>query len=313
MDNLQTLIPLLNLTSGRRISVLNQMHTMALNMNQPVLVERIERSIAHDTQTRAYDNQWAEPTRRSLYTPEVSAIDRHVDIGVTAVRDLTEVQVRGLPENHPLAVEARAMLRDILPAGVAAVTRLPYIEQVAACEVIVASLQNQWAGAVSRLGLAPRLAFLAAHTQTYRQLIDQHRNLTFATVQAYRQQGQQNLREVVVLVLATYLDSSDPAQVAARERLLAPLVVQMADVRARIRTRRNGEQEPDGLEDVAGEPGDQEPGEQQQQLDSADDGNGGPDDRNLDVESPDGRAGDERDGGSDGGLEESLLAPAIAV
>lgn len=235
---LEDLLPLLQMSSGRRISVLKQMRELAVALGQPPLVSYIDRALAHDGMTRDYDNRWAEPTRRSLYAREVKEIGRCADICLSSIRDIVEAQIRGVPADNPVVMEARAMLEDIFPAGVRAITALPFIDEVAACEVVVAKLNGRWATTVTTMGLTQRLAFLADYTRKYREAVDQHRNLSFATVQHYRKRGQQFLREVVIIALALYPDSSDPAQVAIRERLLAPLMTQLADVRAHNRVRR---------------------------------------------------------------------------
>lgn len=236
---LERFVPLMQMSSGRRISILNQMRRLAQDASLPTLVAHIDRALAHDTVTRDYDNRWVEPSRRSLYSPAVMSLDRFADIGLASIRDVTVAQIRGLPQSDPLVIDANAMLEDIFPAGVGAVTSLPFIDEVAACEVIVAKLTGRWASTVSQLGLQQRVAYLSEYTQQYREAVDERRNLDFATVQQYRRRGQQMLREVVVTTLGLFADSENPDQVRARVRLLEPLVVQLDDIRARNRARRS--------------------------------------------------------------------------
>ncbi len=242
--NIETLINLPIFTSGRRISIYNQMRLIGMRRNLTVLVAHIDRGLEHDRQTRELDNRWAKKVRGRRYVREVQELDHVLDPVLASVRDISLGHIRGLPEGDRIVLEVDAMLTDIFPAGVSAITSLPYIEQAAATETVVGKLQTEHALLVDELGLRARVDFLARLTLDYRTAIDHSRNLTFARVSEYRRRGQQLLAEVMALMLGMFHDSTDPQHVDARTELLEPVLEQIADLRA-TRRRRNNESDDD--------------------------------------------------------------------
>lgn len=231
-------------TSGERLTTFRQIRDIAARLGLSEVWDRAERGAVHDLVTRGLDDRWAEQLTGRVYAQRVSEIDNLVDPVLTSIRDIALSQVRALPPGHELVARVDAFLDDIYPAGVMAVVSLPFVDQVAATQVILDKLVTRHPALVARLGLAERVAYLAKLTVEYRDAVDQDRNLDFAQVRASREAGQLLLRELVALILGQFSDSRDPDNVSRRQALLEPVIYQARQSQKR-RARRRGRADDD--------------------------------------------------------------------
>lgn len=256
---LHRMLPVGQLSSGRRLWIYRHVRPVAERLFQPRLVAHIDMAMEHDVHTRSLDNRWSW-RGRTIYADGVPDIDGKVDGVLTSIRDVGDAHARGMAEGDEMAATAEHLLATIFPNGLTAVIKLPYVDQVAAVEIILAKLQNELAPAVRMLGLERKVARLASLTAVYRQAIDQGPSeLEFATVRAARELGHTYLLEMIAMVLGTYHDSRDPRHVLAREELLSPVFEQMAlareaNIRARRRSRTDAEPAEPELDPDAGDP-----------------------------------------------------------
>lgn len=230
---------LVRFSSGHRISVYNQIRPLAEERSHATLLRHIDRAKAHDMHTCELETRWEATSGRNQYPEELIAIDNLVDRTLTGTRDVAVAQIKGLPAGHPLTDRVERFLHDVFPAGVGAITSLPFIEQVAATEIIVAKMQTEHAALVRELGLAGKVAYLAELTAAYRDQVDNApRPVDFATVNAARERGHAYLLEIISIILGTYHDEDEPEHAAAREELLAPIQAHEKTIRAELRARR---------------------------------------------------------------------------
>lgn len=241
MAALKDLFALAQFSSGRRISAYNQIRPIAVARDLPALIRHLDRAKAHDVRTRELESRWAAQTRRGLYPAELGPVDNLVDNILASIRDIAVAQAKGLEPGHELHDEVHRFIDALFPAGVAAITSLPYVDQAAAVEVLLEALQGELAPTVARLGLGLKVERLAELMVTYRRLVDHaQKPLRFATVRAARERGQEYLREIISIIAGTFFDADDPAHVAARDALLAPIRAHEKRVRAALRARRRG-------------------------------------------------------------------------
>lgn len=230
------------LSTGRRLFVTRRMRPLIAARGHDDVVVHIDEGIAHDLQTRQLDVVWSGVRSKTQPASNIGVIDVRVDHGITALRDAAEAQARGAAAGDPIHAQVQGFLGEALPAGVYAVTSLPYVEQLNALEVLVDKLQGPLLTQVMELGIARQSLRLAELLPFYRDAIDGaadgNTGLDFATVRAARQRGQRYLYEIIAMILGKYYRADDPEHQAARAELLGPLVEQNEAVRAYLRARR---------------------------------------------------------------------------
>lgn len=283
MAIMKQVIPLMQFSTGQRLRILHRLRELAGERGFGEILPLIDRAIEHEQRTRALENHWAGRTGRSLYADQVVDIDGIVDQLLGGIRDIARGHARGLPAYDPVTRMCEHFLTEVFPNGLQAIVSLPYVDQVAAVEVIVGKLNGELADTVRQLGLEQKRDRLAELTVEYRRLVDEgRRDLRFADIREARERGQQLLREVIVVVLGRFHDSTDPDQLAVREALLAPLLVQLDETRARARARRRNridEPDPNGPgEAPAGDVDDDDADVEAVNEDVADEGDDGDDD-----------------------------------
>jgi hypothetical protein len=254
------------LSTGRRLFVMRRMQPLAAARGLDDMVLHIAEGIAHDLQTREIDRVWSRVRLGTQSAPSVGPVDVRVDHCITGLREAAEAQARGAAPGDPIHGQVQGFLGEALPAGVYAVTSLPYVEQLNALEILVDKLQGPLLTQVMDLGIVRPSLRLAELLPLYRDAIygaaDGNTNLDFATVRAARQRGQRHLYELIAMILGRYYRADDPEHQAARAELLGPVVEQNEAVRAYLRARRavrdvdpeTGEPELEPGEPATGEP-----------------------------------------------------------
>ena len=236
---LENVITLATFTSGRRIYALRKARETANLIGRPDLVQRIDTALVDDRETRALDNRWAGSRGTPIYSSDVPQIDNWVDQLLTSIRDAAASFTKGAFAGTSRQLEAERFLKAAFPNGVQAITSLPYIDQVAAVEVLLGQMQSSLGAQISALGLIGLVERLAELTAQYRVAVDQGREeLDFATVQASRRRGQRNLLEVVAMIIGAYYSHTDADHMARRDQLLAPIMEQDKAIRALMSARR---------------------------------------------------------------------------
>lgn len=232
------LVSVARLTSGRRIMALLEMRPISEELGNTPLTARIDEALAHDRYTRYLDSMWSHHGRNNLYNPRVPEIDSRADITITGTRDMALAQSRGRPAGDARAALATRFLKEAFPKGAAAITALPYVDQVAAMEELMERLRGPLAPVVAELGLSAQVDYLGEITVEYRTAVrEAGQAVTFDKVREAREHGQELFTAVIALVITTYYNPKDSAHVAARDRLLAPVMAQDKAIRAYLSRR----------------------------------------------------------------------------
>jgi hypothetical protein len=235
-STLKDLIKLAPSTPGRRILALRKMREVAVTLNIPHIVALADVAIAHDMDTRGLDMRWqAVRNNRSPHAAHMPAIEALADQLLTGVRDGARLHALGADGATLVAVDH--FIREVFPAGVLAVTSLPYVEESAEIERILGMLQGPLAPQVAHFGLVRLVERLAAVSVQYREALHLADKLDFATVRAARDQGQLYFLQIVAMILGTF-PLETPEHVDARRRLLGSILEQDAAIRAYRRGRR---------------------------------------------------------------------------
>lgn len=241
MAALASYFSVVRMSHGQRISAYNQMRPIAERQDFFLAVRQVDKAKAHDIGLGALEARWAAQQAGGLYPPELQVTDGLSDNTLTGVREVAMGHIRGLPPGARLRTRVEEFLENIFPGGVGATTSLPYVDQVAAMEIIVAKLQGEHKDMVEELGLHNKVRYLAELTIAYRRLVDAGvQPVSFAEVRATRDRGHELELELIAIIMGTYHDSENPDHVRKREELLAPLRKQIDITHAQIRTRRYG-------------------------------------------------------------------------
>ena len=253
MTVLKRAIPLMQFTTGQRVRILRRMRQVALERGLRDLLPVIDEALRHELAAQELDNQWTG-YKRARYGGQIKDIDAIVDQLLAGLRDMAQARMRGLPVHDPIVAMCEHFLAQVFPNGLVAIVSMSYVDQVSAVEAIIQRLTGDLADTVRQLGMEDQRDRLIELNAEYRRLIDEGRqDVRYVEVQAARERGQQQLREVVAAVLGSFRDSTDVHHVATREALLAPLMIQFDETRAIAKARRrNGAGPEDDLGELEG-------------------------------------------------------------
>ena len=240
--SLALLLNLYVLSTGRRLWALAQVEKAALDADLNPLAAHCHQALADDQVTRDLEARWAGDKGASQFAPEARPVDTLVDIALGALRDAIDAEARDADPGDLLAADAGKLLQEAFPVGLAAITTLPYFEELSEVQRIIALLKSDaWADKVEHLGLQRRLTRLVELEKKYAEVIAlPARTVTFDEVKAARQKGQNRLLQAVAMILGQYPSESE-TDVAGRRALLAPILKQNEAIRDYLRARRTVE------------------------------------------------------------------------
>lgn len=252
------LISLVRFTTGRRIYVYRQVRAAAQSLNQPTLVDHIDTAIAHDRNVLDLETRWRTRTPfRRRHAPAAQQVDDRLDLAITALRDVPMSYVRATPVGDPMREAAERFIAEVFPDGVAPITSLPFVDQLAAVEHMLDVIASDVTVEVATLSLGYMVSVVTQLTDEYRTVLDRKTiTVEFPDVQAARDIGQDNLSELIAMILGQFHKTRDRAHQQARASLLGPILAQQQAIRAYLRDRSPvPDVDPDGEPDAAtGEP-----------------------------------------------------------
>lgn len=258
--SLASIINLYVFTTGRGTFAIRGVRRLAQQQGFTELVSHCDVTLALYDAARALEHRWAGEPEDTGAKPEAKRLDVLVDTTLGALRDGAVAQTMGAADDDPVHQQVASFLHEVFPAGVHTITRLPYVEESARVDDIVASLKGPLAPAVAELGLgrlANRLADLAAQ---YREALEAQPPsiVGFDRIRAARAECQGMLLATVALVLGKHHQPSAEGA-AARLSLLSPILEQNEAIGAYLRSRRRVEDvNPDTGEDEPSKPGDEQ-------------------------------------------------------
>ncbi|WP_437568490.1 hypothetical protein [Sorangium sp. So ce542] len=250
---LESIFNLYVFTTGRRLFALRQVRALAKEQRFTELVKHCDAALEHDLATRALERRWAGEPAATGANPAAQRIDVLVDRTLGAIRDHVVAQTQGAAPDDPIHKEVAAFLRPIFPVSVQAITSLPYVDELAAVDDIVALLKGELAPAVREFGLGRLVTRLADLAVQYRDALEAPPPslIDWGRVRAARAEGQGLLLEAIAIILGKHHERTREGT-AARLALLAPILQQNEAIGQYLRSRR-------AIADVNPETGEDEP------------------------------------------------------
>lgn len=226
-------------STGRRLFALQEVKKLATTEGFTTLSTHCDVAIEYDRNTRALEARWSGRKVGVQYSPLAKQIDIQVDTAVSALHDALELEAKNSAPDDPLAQQAEALRQTLFPSGVAAITSLNYVDELAEVERILGIVKSsEWAPTIAHLGLLRRVTRLEALEPQYRSAVaDPATKLDFAEVRNARIRGQSLLLQAIAIVLGKYSSDSE-ADIAARTKLLGPIFRQNDAIRDYLRNRR---------------------------------------------------------------------------
>ncbi len=236
--SLETLFNFYVLSTGRRTFALQQMKPIAADLEEKALVTMINRALEHENKTLKLEAAW-EASGYNSDPQRVKKVDVKVDRTLTAIRDTASAQARAVEPGEKLHKNVHELLGQIFPAGVNAISSMPYVEELMAVDTIVKQLKGPFASHVQELGLGRLADRLAELAKEYReaQLEKPAGDIDFGHLRAARAKGQEQLLQVVAVVIGTYYGST-PEHTRLRTALLEPFLDQQEAARQMMKSRR---------------------------------------------------------------------------
>lgn len=238
--SLESLINLYQFPTGRRLFAHKQIRVRAEADGFDKLVKHCEKAITHDIQTQSLEKRWAGETNSSDANPDAQRIDILVDRTLGAIRDHAIAQAAGAPENDPIHSTVDNFIKKVFPAGVHAITSLPYVEELEAVDAIVHSLQHELAPIVDELNLQRHTARLTTLAIEYRKALEAPPPslLDWGRIRAARAEGQGLLLETMAIILGKN-HSRSAKGTAERLHFLEPILRQNEALGAAFKNRRS--------------------------------------------------------------------------
>jgi hypothetical protein len=224
---------------GRALWALRQVQRRAQTLAQTGIVALSGRGMtaaqtALDLRLRAQNNSAA------LYPAEAAAADNLVDHGVVAVEGYLDVQAR-MYRGEERAAAADRLRDELLPNGVAAITRLPYAEQHGQVSTLLGrAAAPELAADVAALPELPSLLTrLGTINDDYGTILSNvaARRPTSEELREAERRSQELLEATVALIIGQCA-LEQPENTADRDHLLEPIMQQNAAIRASRRQRR---------------------------------------------------------------------------
>ncbi|MDI1484031.1 hypothetical protein [Polyangium sp. y55x31] len=251
--SLATLFNLYTFTPGRRLFAIAQVRKAALAAGDMAIAAFAVSCVDHDEALRTLEATWAAQDEKApAFAPEAKPIDLAIDGVLVAIRDTAERQVEASAQGDPIATSGSALLKEIFPRGLFAVTSLPYVEELCEVERILGVLQHPMrVPTVQELGLSRYVARLVDLAKQYRTALELPlpKRVTFPEVKAARAEGQRRMLQLVAMIVGRY-PSDTPEDQASRLAMLGPIVQQNEAIGQSLRARRTA----DDVDPETGEP-----------------------------------------------------------
>lgn len=223
---------------GRRVFVLREVEKRARARGLPAIADKAAQGVAHDSALLTVGIR-RRAGSSAVYGVRAMELDNQIDHAVTGFDAFLDSQAR-LFLNEPRGEAAAHFRHALLPGGPGAVIRLPYTQQHAEIDAMLARLEEP--DLVTRVGELPEIVPMAGRLRTLNQqygdsLNEYDRQPSSDDMRAADARGQELLAETLTLLLAHFI-SNAPDDHEGRAYLLEPILRQNEAIRASRRRRR---------------------------------------------------------------------------
>ncbi|GAB4538611.1 MAG: hypothetical protein Tsb0020_52690 [Haliangiales bacterium] len=254
-----------SLPIGRRVRAAEQVAARARARGLDAVADYAAAASAKDRALLAARQRYRK-TRGALYGREARRLDSAVDRALTVIDGYLAGQRDLFGEEHARGQAAGAVRAALFPAGVAAISQRPYVQEQAAVENLLAlAAAPELADARAALPeLITMLDHLSERNQRYREVLFKDTSAPSPdTLRETNRDGQRRLAGLVMIIYAHFLTQA-PEDNDGLSDLLEPIRFQEESARVARRRRRNA------LRDINPDTGEDAPDE----GDEGDDGDG---------------------------------------
>jgi hypothetical protein len=239
-------------TTGRRLFAIQQVLKAAKQDRWPELVKHLQAALDFDRNTRQLDLIWIQQRGQPLGA-KAQKLDWKLDKTLGSFVKAAISYAEGLDPEDELVAEIETMLKTIAPAGLQAITQLPFVEELSELDRINTALDGDLAGTVEKLGSIKLVKRLTKLTSEFRAELETEpaTRIIFDQVRAARARGQRNMLQAVAIIIGRYHGDSQE-HVSKRDILLSPIMRQSDEIGAYMKSRRT-------ILDVDPETGEPEP------------------------------------------------------
>lgn len=232
--------------TGRRVFVLTQAMENASAIKdktaRAAFVAELEAWLDLNRDTAQLEQQWARQKGEEVPVVEtVLAADNAFDAAMGGFNQTVRQSLKLTARPQKLRTQTQAMLLDVFPQGVQAVTSLDLPGEVMAGQAIVKKLKGDWGSTIKAAGLMEWVAELESSIATLDARLKARgakgMKLDWADVAAAQGRGQQTLRQYVATVVGSWKTDRE-ADTKMRHVFLAPLAEQQEALRADLRRSR---------------------------------------------------------------------------
>lgn len=253
--SITTFISLRRMPTGRHRFSLQQMRERAQGAGLNTIVEKIDRTLAVAERTQRLELGYAKAkSSTSAARGEAVKIDNMIDEQIAAIYRLVDANRIG-EDSDPAVKAANEIIETLFPAGIAAITRQAFEEQLSTMDTMMEVFATRLSNQAQTLHLERQLNRLGRLIEDFRAELNLNarRQVTFDQVRGARNELHEQACKVVATIIATF-DEEDASTVRRRNRLLAPLREQQERVaEARRRQRHPTDVDPETGEELADE------------------------------------------------------------
>lgn len=238
--SLESLFNLYVYTPGRRLFALQQVRKIAQDMNKTELVtlidKAIEANVKHIELMAAYQQE--QPHKKG--SSAAQGIDWQIDRTLGGLQDMAYALIKGIGPEDPLVPSIEALLKALFPAGLTAITLLPYVEELAQVDRIVKVARSDYGQLIAAIKLDRFVDRLSNLAKQFRAELESSKpsGIPYDTVRASAAQCQNLMLQVVAYIIGRYHGNS-PEHADTRTSLLNPILDQNEAIGHYLRNRRS--------------------------------------------------------------------------
>lgn len=242
MTRLADMVQLRKFTSGRAAFAARQVAALAKTGGEADL-EAEALSVIDSTQTAlSQRREWAKGVSAATGARaggKAVELDNRVDRLVSAIYNNAHSFVRSMDDDAPEVSQAKELIAELFPRGVADITGLAFEDEAAAVDLLLKDLRSRFAPHAQALGLTPLVQRLSEMNSAFNDALAQTQpaRVSHDQVTAAEAATQERLAALSVSIMAEHR-GDEPEVIARRTALLAPILDQDERIADALRRHR---------------------------------------------------------------------------